>query len=75
MVGVKWIGYNFSRETLCSGVKQCAKGGLETLFESKLREVIDLSGISGPSYFCCFVVSYVAVKNGFVVLAVLDFLK
>ena len=38
-------------------------------------EVINLIEILGPSNFCCFFVGYVSIKDGFVVLAILDFLE
>ena len=42
---------------------------------SKMCEVINLIVILGPSTFCCFFVGYVEVKDGFVVLAIFDFLE
>ena len=38
-------------------------------------EVINLIEILGPSTFCCFFVGYVSVKDGFIVLAILDILE
>ena len=72
MVGVRWICSDFGRETLCSGVKQCAEGGLEMLFKSDSCKIINLIEISGPSDFCGFLVGYIWVKDGFVVLAIVN---
>ena len=38
-------------------------------------EVINLIEILGPSNFCCFFIGSVSVKDGFEVLAILNFLE